>query len=67
MLVFLVLSLILSLLSKRLHKVILNGKALQEYHVGDGVSEGSILDLTLSPLYSNDISEDAQRNITYIC
>ena len=50
MLVFLVLSLILSFLSKRLHKVILNGKALQEYHVDDGVSEGSILDLMLSPL-----------------
>ena len=47
----LVFGLILSFLSKRLLRVVLDGKSFQEYPVDAGFPQGSILDSTIFPLY----------------
>ena len=55
--------LISSFLSNRWLRVVLDGKSLQEYLVNAGVSQGSILGLTLFLLYINDLPDDVICNI----
>ena len=57
-----VFGLISSFLS-RPHWVVLDGKSSQEYLVNVGVPQGSILGLTLSLMYSNDLPHDIICNI----
>ena len=55
--------LISSFLSNRRLRVVLDGKSLQEYPVNAGVTEGSILALTLFLLYINDLRDVVSCNI----
>ena len=51
-------SLIYSFLSKRWHRVVLDGMSSQEYPVNAGVPKGSILGPTLFLLYVNGLPDD---------
>ena len=55
--------LISSFLSNRRLRMVLDGKSLQEYPVNAGVTEGSILALTLFLLYINDLRDVVSCNI----
>ena len=55
--------LISSLLSNRRLRVVLDGKSSQAHPVNAGVPRGSILGLTLSLLYINDLPDDVICNI----
>ena len=54
-----VFGLTLSFISKRRLRMVLDGKSSRENQVDAGVFEGSILGLTHSQLYINDLPDDA--------
>ena len=54
---------LISFLSNRQLRVVLDGKSSQEYPVNAGIPQGSILGATLFLLYINDLPDDVTCNI----